>query len=191
MAPCSHCAAPNASKVCGRCLDEAYCNVDCQRDAWKAGHKGKCKKPLHSHIPKDVHEKVSTKQAKDIMGDSIVVNMAEQGEYEGGYMSFDRRGLEEELKTMRAVSEHWLLPMGHDAKPVPLFGELSRDDVGKALDAAQKGLVDRVVQTAVPGVKVRYFYDDEAPEGDGLNPNTLQLSGSTFDIPVVMRFVAE
>jgi ankyrin repeat protein len=34
-------------KRCGGCKDEFYCNEDCQRTAWKTGHKKACKERVH------------------------------------------------------------------------------------------------------------------------------------------------
>src|SRR3569833_1158244 len=184
--PCSYCAAPDALKRCGRCISKVYCNRDCQRAAWKAGHKDMCKMPLHSEIPRGLHEKVSSNEAKGIMGDSNVTTFQER-EVCGDLMTFDRRNLADNLRAMQLVSNYWLLPLGGDSKPSPLLGKVSKDDIAKALDAQQNELADRVAQTCVPAVQVRYYYNNEAPEGGDLNSNTIQISGSTFDISVVMQ----
>ena len=39
---CEACGALGAKLCCGRCHEACYCNIVCQRDAWKKGHKSKC-----------------------------------------------------------------------------------------------------------------------------------------------------
>ena len=39
---CAQCGARGAANVCGRCKVATYCDVDCQRAAWRAGHKAAC-----------------------------------------------------------------------------------------------------------------------------------------------------
>jgi tetratricopeptide (TPR) repeat protein len=39
---CEHCGDEGAALRCGRCREASYCGKDCQRLAWKAGHKFKC-----------------------------------------------------------------------------------------------------------------------------------------------------
>jgi hypothetical protein len=43
---CNHCSKPGKAKelkLCSRCMTVRYCSTDCQRAAWKAGHKTACK----------------------------------------------------------------------------------------------------------------------------------------------------
>ncbi|KAJ1494554.1 hypothetical protein T484DRAFT_1877476 [Baffinella frigidus] len=43
---CSHCGTQDvALKRCARCGQEAYCGVECQKAAWRGGHKKDCKAP--------------------------------------------------------------------------------------------------------------------------------------------------
>ena len=39
---CEDCGAPSATLRCGRCREAYYCNITCQKHAWKKGHKHKC-----------------------------------------------------------------------------------------------------------------------------------------------------
>lgn len=39
---CENCGATGASRVCSKCKAAYYCNRECQRAAWKKGHKSKC-----------------------------------------------------------------------------------------------------------------------------------------------------
>jgi Flp pilus assembly protein TadD len=39
---CEACGALGAKLCCGRCHEAYYCNIVCQRKAWKKGHKSKC-----------------------------------------------------------------------------------------------------------------------------------------------------
>ena len=42
-AGCSHCGKQDVSlKKCGRCKQASYCGAECQKGAWKAGHKTVC-----------------------------------------------------------------------------------------------------------------------------------------------------
>ena len=41
---CEQCHAPGAHQVCSRCKCSHYCGPECQKAAWKAGHKSKCVK---------------------------------------------------------------------------------------------------------------------------------------------------
>ncbi|KAJ1417324.1 hypothetical protein B484DRAFT_334262, partial [Ochromonadaceae sp. CCMP2298] len=34
LSACTSCTAPGAAKMCSRCCEERYCDVNCQRDAW-------------------------------------------------------------------------------------------------------------------------------------------------------------
>jgi len=42
MKNCGGCGQVGATKCCTGCRESWYCNVACQRKAWKAGHKNKC-----------------------------------------------------------------------------------------------------------------------------------------------------
>ena len=44
---CSSCGHRETkfSLKCGRCFSAYYCNIDCQTNHWKNGHKEECKKP--------------------------------------------------------------------------------------------------------------------------------------------------
>lgn len=42
--PCFSCLTPNASEVCPACRVAHYCNKECQKAAWKAGHNKECRK---------------------------------------------------------------------------------------------------------------------------------------------------
>jgi TPR repeat protein len=40
---CASCGNPNARSVCSGCKAASYCSPVCQRQHWRAGHKGECK----------------------------------------------------------------------------------------------------------------------------------------------------
>ena len=42
---CNACGSPANLKVCARCRVARYCSAECQKRAWKAGHKEECVKP--------------------------------------------------------------------------------------------------------------------------------------------------
>ena len=73
---CSYCSKPSEVKLlrCGNCKIACYCNKECQINAWKGGHKTKCKEmfsdgPVEKRTPNpelfkgmvEVHNPESTK----------------------------------------------------------------------------------------------------------------------------------
>ena len=42
---CNACGSPANLKVCARCRVARYCSAECQKRAWKTGHKEQCMKP--------------------------------------------------------------------------------------------------------------------------------------------------
>ena len=53
---CHNCSRPGTEdqpmKPCAQCLSRAYCCRECQKKAWKSGHKGECDKELGERIRK-------------------------------------------------------------------------------------------------------------------------------------------
>ncbi|KAJ1477722.1 hypothetical protein T484DRAFT_1820172 [Baffinella frigidus] len=59
---CSHCGKQGvALKRCARCLETSYCGAECQKAAWKGGHKMACMPPLLP--PGEVFDKVKAAYA--------------------------------------------------------------------------------------------------------------------------------
>src|SRR5687767_5749957 len=52
LSTCSQCARQGPVRRCARCLRVAYCSPECQKEAWKAGHKTLC------HAASDAYETV-------------------------------------------------------------------------------------------------------------------------------------
>ena len=67
MASCAYCGTQGVGfKFCGGCRQVAYCGAECQKTAWRGGHKTTCGKPLLS--PEDlakVYAKVLAASAVD------------------------------------------------------------------------------------------------------------------------------
>ena len=38
---CAYCSKPDALKICGRCRNQPYCSLECQRSDWRR-HKASC-----------------------------------------------------------------------------------------------------------------------------------------------------
>ncbi|GAQ90630.1 LysM domain containing protein [Klebsormidium nitens] len=153
MAPaCDHCGSRDDLKRCGRCFYVSYCSTVCQSAAWKDGHKAVCKVPAHADIPAKVQKKVGRKEARNVMGTSKVETQEEHGG-QGTFVKFDRDGLAEKLKAMRAVAEYWLIPVGA-SKSFPLLGHLSKDDIARVLKVGNKqSLSEKEEYSVMSGVK--------------------------------------
>ena len=41
---CNHCGKERGKLICSRCRGARYCSEECQREAWRAGHKRVCGK---------------------------------------------------------------------------------------------------------------------------------------------------
>ena len=67
MPSCARCGTQGAGfKVCGGCRQFAYCGAECQKAAWRGGHKATCGKPLLSpQEVAEVHDKVMAAGAVD------------------------------------------------------------------------------------------------------------------------------
>lgn len=105
-------------------------------------------------------------------------------------VKFDRRT--GEVSKARSKAKFWYLPDGY-RRPLPMGNDVDEEYLQIALDCRSATCSDWESACGdedkdIPGVSVRYYYDGDAPEGNASNLNSLLLSGTLFDLPVVMEF---
>lgn len=101
----------------------------------------------------------------------------------------------EVLKAKRKA-KFWLLPVGF-CRPLPMGNAVRRADMKTLLgmtvsdgplECSEWEGVCAEETGDISGVFARYYFNPAAPPGDGQNVNSMLMTSTLFDIPVIMEF---
>jgi len=140
---CTFCGKVNtfALNVCKGCNKSRYCNIDCQRNHWKAGHKNQCKEiaKKEQEIKEAIEALQTTKEEKMMNAAKRLISSPEAEEAEKKVV------VDDEVVDETGVDPHQLKILLEYASPV------RKSLAVKALRAKNNDILDAIL-AITPGL---------------------------------------